>query len=163
MRRRNAAMHSLLETNEDDDILCVQEPWFDKIGTARKDSAREGVDVLGGASHRNWNLFYPYSTGTKPAKVIIYVRKYSRLASKRRLHPARTVPRLDLVRHHSIMITDIHIHNDTLRIINFYHDVEDKTCLTTLTSLDLDPTVPTIVVGDFNLHSPRCISKTTQV
>jgi len=53
------------------------------------------------------------------------------------------------------MITDIHIHHETLRIINFYHDVEDKTCLTTLTSLDLDPTVPTILVGDFNLHSPR--------
>ncbi len=52
------------------------------------------------------------------------------------------------------MITDIHIHRDTLRIINFYHDVDDKTCLTTLTSLNLDPTIPTILVGDFNLHSP---------
>jgi len=53
------------------------------------------------------------------------------------------------------MIMDIHIHTDTIRIINFYHDVEDKTCLTMLTSLDLDPTILTILVGDFNLHSPR--------
>jgi len=148
-------MHTLLEENEEDDILCVQEPWFEKIGTARKDNAREGVDVLGGASHRNWNLVYPYFNNKQRAKVMIYVRKHSRLASKRRLHPIRTVPRLDLVRHHAIMITDLHIHHETLRIINFYHDVEDKTCLTTLTKLDLDPTVPTILVGDFNLHSPR--------
>src|SRR6266702_4862275 len=77
------------------------------------------------------------------------------LPRKRCLHPTCTVPRLDLVRHNSIMITDVHIHHETLRIINFYHDVEDKTCLTTLTSLDLDPTIPTILVGDFNLHSPR--------
>src|SRR6266702_8490871 len=53
------------------------------------------------------------------------------------------------------MITDVHIHHKTLHIINFYHDIEDKTCLTTLTSLDLDPTIPTILVGNFNLHSPR--------
>ncbi len=49
MQCRNAAMHSLLETNQTDNILCVQEPWFKKIGTAHKDSAKDGVDVLGGA------------------------------------------------------------------------------------------------------------------
>ncbi len=88
MHHRNTAMHSLLETNKDDDILCIQELWFKKIGTARKDLAREGVDILGGASHCNWTIIYPYNTATKHAKVMIYVRKYSRLASKRRLHLA---------------------------------------------------------------------------
>ncbi len=83
MRRCNVAMHSLLETNETNDILCVQEPWFEKIGTACNDKAKEGGDVLGGASHHNWKLFYPYSTHTKHAKVMIYVQKYSRLASKK--------------------------------------------------------------------------------
>ena len=155
MWRQNVTMHTLLEENEEDDILCVQEPWFGKIGTARKDTAKDGVDVLGGASHHNWNLVCPYFNNKQCAKVMIYICKHSRLASKRRLHPVRTVPRLDIVRHHSIMITDFHIQHKSLHIINFYHDIEDKTCLSTLTSLDLDPTVPTILVGDFNLHSPR--------
>ena len=31
MRRMNAIMHALLSTNEDDDILCVQESWFSQI------------------------------------------------------------------------------------------------------------------------------------
>lgn len=32
MRHMNAAMHVLLSTNEEDDILCIQEPWFSRIG-----------------------------------------------------------------------------------------------------------------------------------
>ena len=28
-------MHALLNTNRDDDVLLVQEPWFNPIGTAR--------------------------------------------------------------------------------------------------------------------------------
>jgi hypothetical protein len=39
------------------------------------------------------------------------------------------------------------------RTINFYNDVDDPTALTTLLSLDLDPTIPTLLTGDFNLHS----------
>ena len=37
MRRRNTAMHVLLNTNASDFLLAVQEPWFDKIGVNRKD------------------------------------------------------------------------------------------------------------------------------
>ena len=37
MRRRNFAMHSLLATNETDDLLCVTEPWFSRIGVSRAD------------------------------------------------------------------------------------------------------------------------------
>jgi hypothetical protein len=40
-----------------------------------------------------------------------------------------------------------------IRVINFYNDVDDATSLNTLLSLDLDPTVPTLLLGDFNLHS----------
>jgi hypothetical protein len=75
MRRRNAAMHSLLETNTEDDVLFVQEPWFDRIGVERSDHTREGVDVHGGANHPDWELFYPYFTNDKRAKVMTYKRK----------------------------------------------------------------------------------------
>jgi hypothetical protein len=39
-------------------------------------------------------------------------------------------------------------------VINFYNDTADATALATLLSLDLDSTIPTILVGDFNIHSP---------
>ena len=153
MRRRNFAMHALLDTNVTDDLLCVSEPWFSRIGVARADDAREGVDVLGGAAHPNWELHYPYFTDGQRAKVMVYSRKFSR-QRRRQLLPWKIVPRLDLCRHPCILVVDIHDGPATLRVITFYHDVDDRSSLIALTALDLDPTVPTILVGDFNLHSP---------
>jgi hypothetical protein len=101
MRRRNAAMHSLLETNTEDDVLFVQEPWFDRIGVERSDNAREGVDVHGGANHPDWELFYPYFTNDKRAKVMTYKRK--QVANH--ITPLKVVPRLDLAKHPTILVT----------------------------------------------------------
>ena len=95
MRRRNTAMHALLETNTTDDILCSQEPWFSRIGVARADNAKEGKDVLGGTAHPNWNISYPYFTDSQRAKVITYTRKFTRTHSRKQT-AIRTVARLDL-------------------------------------------------------------------
>ena len=152
MRRHNDAMHTLLATNTEDDILCVQEPWFNRIGVAREDTEREGRDVLGGAAHPDWSLFYPFFTGQQRAKVMIYVRKFTR-AHGCKHNPIKVAPRLDLVQHNTILITDIHTGQECLRVINFYNDVDDASSFRALTSLNLDPTIPTILVGDFNTHS----------
>lgn len=40
-----------------------------------------------------------------------------------------------------------------IHVVNFYNDVDDASSLLTLTSLLLDPLIPTILLGDFNLHS----------
>jgi hypothetical protein len=78
MRRRNAAMHTLLATNLTDDILFIQEPWFSTVGTARCDSAINGKDVLGRAASLKWTLAYPYFTDTQCAKVMTYIRTHNR-------------------------------------------------------------------------------------
>ena len=52
MRHMNAAMHALLHTNTEDDILTVQAPWFGRVGVVRDDGSREGKDSLSGAAHR---------------------------------------------------------------------------------------------------------------
>jgi hypothetical protein len=52
MRRRNAAMHALLNDNEGEDVFFVQEPWFNPVGTVRCDTMYQGKDVLGGAVSR---------------------------------------------------------------------------------------------------------------
>jgi hypothetical protein len=44
-------MHALLNLNKSDDILFIQEPWFNRIRVARSDDQREGCDVLGGAAN----------------------------------------------------------------------------------------------------------------
>ena len=152
MCRMNAAMHALLHTNTDDDVLAVQEPWFGRVGVVRDDGSREGKESTGGAAHREWNIHYPYHTTTKRAKVITYTHKFS-WTHTNSLSPIRTIPRLDLIQHPSILITDHYVGSHALRIINFYHDTEDSSSLQSLLNLDLDSTFPTILIGDFNLHS----------
>jgi hypothetical protein len=39
------------------------------------------------------------------------------------------------------------------RILNFYNDMDDPLALNVLMGLDLDTTIPTLIIGDFNLHS----------
>jgi hypothetical protein len=45
-------MHVLLNDNGEDDLLCVQELWFNPVGTARCDDKYQGKDVLGGCYGR---------------------------------------------------------------------------------------------------------------
>ena len=61
--------------------------------------------------------------------------------------------RLDLCAHPCVMILELSFDRTTWRIINFYNDVNDHSVLNTLLSLDLDPLIPTLVIGDFNMHS----------
>jgi hypothetical protein len=49
-------MHALLNDNSEEDVLFVQEPWFNPVGTARCDSMYQGKDVLGGAAHPKWSV-----------------------------------------------------------------------------------------------------------
>jgi hypothetical protein len=82
---------------------------------------------------------------------------YSRIHD--RDHPfkknfCRVNTRNDLAAHPCILISDILVGHIKWRAINFYNDTADTTALNTLLALDLDSTIPTILVGDFNIHSP---------
>ena len=48
---------------------------------------------------------------------------------------------------------DAIFNKETWHIINFYHDVQDNTCLRMLLALNIDATTPTLIAGDFNTHS----------
>jgi hypothetical protein len=43
--------------------------------------------------------------------------------------------------------------NTYWRTINFYNNIDDPTALSSLLALDIDATIPTLLTGDFNLHS----------
>jgi hypothetical protein len=146
-------MHTLLNTNKDDDILCVQEPWFNRIGVARCDDKINGKDVLGGAANPQWELFYPYFSSSQRAKVMVYHQIHNRSNPFRKNHLRVTV-RNDLVAHPSIMMVEVWAGTELWRVINFYNDIDDPSTIRTLLRLDLPSTIPTLLVGDFNVHSP---------
>ena len=60
---------------------------------------------------------------------------------------------MDLVSHPCIQIIVICVGREKWRFVNFYNDVADGTAMRTLKGLDLDATVPTLLVRDFNMHS----------
>ena len=151
MRRRNANTHALLNSvSNSTQLILIQEPWFATIGTARKDSARDGVDVLGGAASPAWELLYPSFTEGQRPKVMAYMRKQTQNGHNTHF---TVVPRLDLCAHPTIQVLDLIFDYEQWRVINFYHDIRDDTSRRTLLALDIDAVIPTLVIGDLNTHS----------
>ena len=151
MRKRNAATHALLNSDKATNLFLIQEPWFNKIGTARNDNARQGVDIRGGVASPDWELIYPSFTEGQRPKVMAYARKNS--AQYSRAPHFTVVPRIDICSHPTLQVLDIILNKEQWRVINFYHDVRDNTSLQALLALDIDATIPTLLIGDFNLHA----------
>ena len=145
MRRRNAASHTLLITNQTADIILVQEPWFNKIGTTRSDVDPNGVDILGGVANPKWDCIYPKTERGTKCKVMAY----------RRISATHfnITNRVDLTSNHHILTLDIHLGTSSFRVVNVYHDTEHRNSLANILSIDTDPRLPTIIGGDFNTHS----------
>jgi hypothetical protein len=59
----------------------------------------------------------------------------------------------DLVSHPCLLISDFCVGTYYWRVLNFYNDVADPSALNALLGLDLDATIPMLIIGDFNLHS----------
>jgi hypothetical protein len=123
------------------------------VGTARCDDRIQGKDVLGGAANPKWRLAYPSLANGQRAKVMTYIRLHDRFA-KFKPNYCQLIVRNDLASHPCLLISDIRIGTYYWRVINFYNDVADPSALDALVGLDLDATIPTLLVGDFNLHSP---------
>ena len=148
MRKRNEASHALLNITNKAHLILIQEPWFNRIGTARKDDAREGIDVLGGVAAPAWNIVYPSFDKDKKPKVMAYVRKQTQGTTH-----FTVVPRVDVCSHPTVQVLDVILDTEKWRVINFYNDVLDHSSLDSLLNLDIDAITPTLVIGDFNAHS----------
>jgi len=112
MHRRNAITHALLYTSPVDQVILIQEPWYDRIGTTRKDNARDGAPVYGGVSSPGWELHYPAVSENQKAKVLAYSCKRSwEGVNSQALFTA--ISRLDLCAHPCVMILDLTFDNTT--------------------------------------------------
>jgi hypothetical protein len=127
----------------------VQEPWFGKINTARSDSDPNGVDVLGATANNMWECYLPAHNQSETCKVVIYVRLS--LASRIFIRTRHDLTISSL----TSMVMDLMIGDDILRLINIYHCVPAKGhALHHILTYETDPTIPTLVGGDFNTHGP---------
>jgi Endonuclease-reverse transcriptase len=145
MQCHNAASHTLLNTDQSADIILVQEPWFDKIGTSHSDVNPDGVDILGRAASPKWDCIYLKVTHGVRCKVMAY----RHIASTH----FNVTSRVDLLSNHHILSLDVYLGTSAFRIVNVYHDTDHQSSLTNILSIDTDPELPTIIGGDFNTHS----------
>jgi hypothetical protein len=113
----------------------------------------QGKDVLGGVANPKWRLAYPSFTNGQRAKVMTYICLHDHF-SKYKPNHCQLIVCNDLAAHPCILITDICTGTYYWRVINFYNDTEDPSVLNTLLDLDLDTTIPMLIMGDFSLHSP---------
>lgn len=159
-RRSNARLHAILNSNKHADLILVQEPWFDKIGTVRSDFEPDGIDTFGTVANPLWDILYPKYNPGERCKVVAYRRISSTSFT--------VTNRLDLASNYHTLAIDIHTNAETFRIYNIYHDAhtadtgnetdrasrETRTrSLNHITGLEIDPLVPTVIGGDFNTHA----------
>ncbi|KAF8265194.1 hypothetical protein EI94DRAFT_1831353 [Lactarius quietus] len=144
----------LISYSDPDGAISRQEPWYSKIGTTRNNQAHDGVDVLRAAANPKWDIIYPATRAPgECVKVVTYIRLTEIDAGRRNSRISATC-RMDLCAHPCVQLLDFCTGKEKWRVLNFYNDICDLSALDTLTVLDLDPTIPTLLVGDFNTHSP---------
>jgi len=148
VKRRSVVLHGLLQDSPFD-IILVQEPWFGKINTARDDLDPDGVDVLGVTANNIWQCFLPDHLPSEICKVATYIRVD--LVTRSFIRCRSDMP----ISSPLSMVVDLMFEDDLLHLYNIYHHVPDKGhgfhCVF---AHELDPVVPTLMVGGFNTHGP---------
>ena len=156
VHRKNGRIHGILQNDDQTfDIILIQEPWFGSIATLRSDTDPDGETSNGFPANNKWvTLSPPFPTDTRP-KVCIYVNKMT----VNQTYIVNHIPPSPLLSPNS-MVIDILSPNDrshvNLRIVNVYHDKPTSGhALSHILNHELDANIPTLLLGDFNTHSPR--------
>jgi ribonuclease HI len=146
--RSNARMHGIL--NDDDfaefDIILFQEPWYGRIGLERSSTAVGGTPIYGSVANPAWISYLPSeATSSSPARVATYVRRNSHIATR---------PRPDIVETPDILSTSFQRDDTSFIIVNVYNPGPGRraSSVHSLKEVILDPSLPTAIAGDFNLH-----------
>ena len=149
INRQSPLTHSLLQTTTAD-IILIQEPWIGTVKTSRSDTDPLGTAIPGTTNNNMWECFLPSFTDPTTVCVAAYVR----------LDLARTFSINNLTSHPlsslESMVLDFAFEEELLCIVNIYHRVPNERSrhnLLHLFSSELDPLIPTLLMGDFNTHS----------
>ena len=151
LHRSSLINHSLLQDSPFD-ILLLQECWFGQIGVNRSDTDPMGDDMRGHTINDMWEVFTPTPSLSGLNKVATAIRKSITNAPGVVIRPRYNL----LISSPSSIVVDISLlDSDYICFINIYHSVPTSGGghgLHHVLDFKLDPTVPTVVAGDFNMH-----------
>jgi len=117
---------------------------------ACSDSDPLGTAIPGATNNNMWECFLPSFTDPKQVHIAAYI-KFDLACTfsihNNLLHPLSTL---------DSMVLDFLFEEESLHIVNIYHCIPDEPShhnLLHLLSSELDPLLPTLLLGDFNMHS----------
>jgi hypothetical protein len=146
----NNCLYALLQTRDDLDLILIQEPWFRTVATMRSDTDPLGTAQLGAPINNMWEPLIPKVTLTMTCKAVGYARKSLTCSGtiwNNTTHPLATP--------NSLVINVTTQDAITMWIINICHAIPlTGHNLRFLFSYELDELTPTILIRDFNMHSP---------
>jgi len=149
MRRMNFLLPAFLQSTSAN-IVLVQEVWFGRISTLRSDTDPEGVAIYGPPKHDDWDCILPQFSGTDKCRVACYVHKAFAMSPNIQVYPRLDHP----IASYDLQVIEVIISGTVFLLVNIYHSVHDhKPALSHILPHPLDPATPTLVVGDFNMHS----------
>ena len=118
--------------------------------TAQSDTDPMGTAIFGATNNNMWVCYLPSFTDADLVRVAIFVKHdlaHTFSLVNHVTHPLASV---------ESMVMDFTFEDEILRIVNVYHRTHG--CphhnLLHLFSSELDPLIPTLLMGDFNTHSP---------
>jgi hypothetical protein len=148
VHKQNAHMQAILQ-NTDADILLIQEPWFGTITTLQSDSDPNGIPQMGGPANNMWDTHILTLNSTSTCKALMYTRHTLKpIVRNNTNHPAASP--------NTVVLNVDDGKSISLCIINVYHAVPSQGHdLHHITNLELGDLESTLLIGNFNIHSPQ--------
>jgi len=150
VHRSSHRTHALLQKGDEYDIILIQEPWFNTVATLHSDTDPTGEPQMGATANPMWDTHLPKHRQGETCKVVAYTKQSlvrSHIVSNNLAHPLANANTVIL----DIMETDTII----MRLISLYHTVPPSGHdLQHLLDYESDELTPTLLIGDFNTHSP---------
>ena len=111
-------VHALLQTNNNFDILLLQEPWVNTVATLRSDTDPAGTPQTGATLNNKWDVHLLRHNPSDTIKALAYSRKSlrdSHIVTNNTSHPLSTP--------NSIVIDVLEQGEILMRLVNVYHAV----------------------------------------
>jgi len=145
VQKNNFIINTILEVNQDFDIIFIQEPLWMTIRSIPGKSNAKDISLLDVLNHLNWLTFAknPCLTNDSP-KVISYINIH--------LSPLHFSLQKDIICDCDILLASFFNNNSFYWIMNVYSD-SSHTALKYLKDTEVDISNLLIMTGDFNIRN----------
>src|ERR1700760_3314910 len=142
VHKNHAWTQHLLDSLKDEyHVILIQEPPFLHIKNIPSGLNKDGEPECDTTHHPSWTKIYKKSN----------VSAYISLSALKTTNLFLAPPIDDNIIHFSLVRSDT---QERTNIINCYNDPEKDTLTNLVSFLDAHPLTRTVIMGDFNIHSP---------